>query len=196
MKTVIKIIRFIILALSIITTVLLDGCTPFSESITDKSAGMNGSFEHTKNGLPVNWLLYTPKTVGTGDFDIIIDTTEFKDGKQSLKFLVRKCSAVGSWHSPGLDQEYDANPGETYNVSFWVKNIGSEFIVHISGVSAFKGQDGPVERSKDTITTWRLFEYKYTIPPKMERLRFEMNILHPGSFWIDDIRIEKINDNK
>ena len=73
----------------IIAIITLHGCTRMSEIIEDSSAGMNGSFEYSKSGLPVNWLLYTPNTVPEGDFDIIIDTAEFKDGKQSLKFLVR-----------------------------------------------------------------------------------------------------------
>ncbi len=45
-------------------------------------------------------------------------------------------SPTGGWHSPGLSQEYKAIPGETYMVSFWVKNDGSEFVVRIGGVSA------------------------------------------------------------
>src|SRR5712692_3845801 len=113
---------------------------PMSETFVDKAAGMNGSFEVTKSGLPVNWHFYTKKTVPSGDFDILIDTKEFKDGKQSLKFAVRACSGTGGRLSPGFSQEFEAKPGETYKVSFWVKNDGSEFIVRVGGVSAFKGE--------------------------------------------------------
>src|ERR1039458_6744963 len=151
MRIIMKRTSYIILPISIIAIFILSGCTPFSESISDRSAGMNGSFEITKNGLPVNWILYTPKTLPDADFDIIIDTTEFKDGRQSLKFSVRKCSGAGGLYSPGLDQEFDAKKGEVCKVSFWIKNIGSEFIVKISGVSALHGQDGPTFKTKDTI---------------------------------------------
>jgi hypothetical protein len=196
MKTLVKRTGCMILALSVITTVFLSGCKQMSELIIDKSAGMNGSFEHTKSGLPVNWLLYTPKTVETGDFRISLDTTEFKDGKQSLKFSVSECSAVGGWLSPGFCNEYKAKPGETYKVSLWVKNVHSEFFIQIGGISAFKGQYKTVVKSRETIDTWRLFECKYTIPQKMNAIRFEMNILQPGVFWIDDVKIEKSDDNK
>jgi len=74
---------------------LLGGSTQMSEEIYDKTVGMNGSFEVTESGLPVNWLIYTPETIPTGDYDLIIDTTEYKDGRQSLKFLVRECSPTG-----------------------------------------------------------------------------------------------------
>ena len=192
MKALFKRTRCISLTLSLIFIIILSGCVKFSEYIIDKSAGMNGSFEYTKSGLPVNGLLYTSKTVETGDFDIIFDTTEFKDGNQSLKFLVRKCSAVGGWKSPGFCNEDDADPGETYKVSFWVKNKGCEFFVRVGGVSAFKGEYETVVRSNETIDDWRQFIYDYTIPQKMNRIRFEMNIFHPGSFWIDDVRIKII----
>ena len=91
------------------------GCAlgaPMSETVVDKAAGMNGSFEVSKSGLPVNWLFYTKKTVPSGDFDILIDTKEFKDGKQSLKFAVRACSETGGRLSPGFCKEFKAKPGD------------------------------------------------------------------------------------
>jgi len=175
---------------------LLDGLfAQMSEEIYDKTVGMNGSFEVTESGLPVNWLIYTPETIPTGDYELIIDTTDYKDGKQSLKFLVRECSPAGGWYSPGFCQEYEAIPGELYRVSFWVKNEGSEFRVEIGGVSTFDGEYETIVQSKEKIDTWKHFEYNYKMPleKKFDTIRFEMNILSPGSFWIDDIKIEGIN---
>lgn len=171
------------------------GCfTEMSEQVKDEDAGMNGSFEVTESGMPVNWLLYTSKTVPDGDFDIIIDTTEYQDGKQSLKFLVRECSPTGGWHSPGFSQQFDANPGEIYNVSFWVRNEGSEFSLKVGGVSAFEGEYETIVKSKETFESWQFYETNYTIPEKMESLRIEVNILQAGTFWIDDIKIDRIDD--
>ena len=165
-----------------------------SETVVDKAAGVNGSFEVTKSGLPVNWLVYTPKTVPSGDFDIVIDTKEFKEGKQSLKFVVRKCSDKGGRLSPGFCQEFSAKPGETYRVSFWVKNDGAEFIAKVGGVSATTGEYSTIVKSKEAIGTWRQFSTKYTIPKGMKALRFELNILQPGTFWIDDLKLDKSAD--
>ena len=176
----------------ILTILLLNGCHRMSEWTMDNTAGMNGSFEYTKYGSPVNWLLYTPNTVPEGDFEIITDTTEFKDGKQSLKFLVRECSSTGGRYSPGFCNEYPANPGETYRVSFWVKNDGCQFVVRIGGVSYGAGKYKTIVNSQETIKTWQLYEYQYTIPQEMTAIRIETSILQPGSFWIDDIRIEKL----
>jgi hypothetical protein len=178
--------------LPLVTIAVWAGCRGGSESTRDDSAGLNGSFEHAADGLPANWLLYTPRTAGSGDFDIAVDPTESKDGAQSLRFQVRECSARGGRFSPGISTEYAATPGDTYKVSFWIKNSGSEFAVKIRGVSAFDGQDGPMVNSRETTDTWQRFERTYTIPPTMRALRFEMNVLRPGRVWIDDIRIERV----
>jgi hypothetical protein len=187
-----------ILLLGTLITLIASGrcllAATFSETAADKAAGMNGSFEVTKSGLPVNWYFYTPKTVPSGDFDIQIDSKEFKDGKQSLKFAVRKCSDIGGRLSPGFFQQFKARAGETYNVSFWVKNDGAEFVARAGGVEPFEGKMDTIVKSKEDIGAWRQFSIKYTIPKGMKELRFEMNILQPGTFWIDDVKIEKATD--
>jgi uncharacterized protein (TIGR03067 family) len=172
-----------------------------SEIVT---TGFNGSFEVTKSGLPVTWFFYTPRTVPSGDFDIVMDTTDFKEGEQSLKFVVRKCESTGGRLSPGFFNEFhienhnppgpfETKPGETYKISFWAKNAGSEFVFKARGVSALKGDPGAVIRSKETINEWRRFECTYTIPPNMW-LRLELNVVQPGTFWIDDIQIVRVNE--
>jgi len=180
------------LALLIIfaSVLLFTDCTQYSESVMDTDVGFNGSFEHVKSGLPINWLVYTPKTVPTGDFELIIDSTDSKEGSQSLHFLVRECSPDGGWHSPGFCKEIDGVKGEHYMVSFWVKNSGSRFFIRVGGVSAFEGQYDTIVESSETIETWRLFEYEYVMSQDMERIRIEISILQPGSFWIDDLKIE------
>ena len=191
---IIKSLFFLII--SVIVTNILISCGAGSECFRDKSAGINGSFEIVREGLPVNWLVYSPKTIPNSDFDIIIDTKEFKEGKQSLKFLVKKCSKIGGKLSPGIANEFKANAGDKYKISFWIKNIGTEFSFRIGAVTALNGVEGPVLKTKDTLMNWKFFEYEYTIPEKMERLRVEMNILSPGIFWIDDIRIINSRTNQ
>ena len=165
-----------------------------SKIVTDKTAGLNGSFEITKSGLPVNWIFYTSKTVSSGDFDIVIDQNDFKDGKQSLKFVVRKCSDKGGRLSPGFSQEIDAVPGETYSISFWAKNSGCEFIARVGGVNAFHGDCRTMVKSRESIESWRQFSTKVMIPKEMKALRWELNILRQGTFWIDDLKIEKVTN--
>jgi hypothetical protein len=195
MKTTFSRSGIIFALIALPQVVLINGCdlilNPMSEIVSDNSAGMNGSFEVVKSGLPVNWLFYTPKTVPEADFEIVTDTTEFEDGKQSLKFIVRECIAAGGWHSPGFCNEFPAKSGEKYRISFWIKNSGSSFVIRVGGIGASEGQYKTIVKSDETIDKWQLYEYKYTIPEKMYAIRFELNILKPGIFWIDDLVIEK-----
>ena len=118
------------------TVALLTYCSNLSESFIDKSAGLNGSFEMSQNGLPVNWDMYSPATLPDADFNIIVDKEVYKEGKQSLRFDVRDCSAEGDWKSPGFTNEFIETgrfEGEAnYKVSFWVINDGSEFNPYLS----------------------------------------------------------------
>ena len=166
-----------------------------SEKEADKSAGINGGFEISKNGLPVNWLMYTTKTVSDSDFTIELDNTSFKEGKQSLKFEVKKCSNTGGWYSPGFTNQFSEIGGfqgeNTYNLSFWIKNKGANYRFNVGGVSAFKGEMKVILEGNEDINEWKLYEYKIKVPKDME-LRMELNILEPGIFWIDGIEIKKI----
>jgi len=170
------------------------GCRKMSELIEDESVGMNGGFEHARDGVPVNWLVYNSETVKEGgDFDIILDTKDFKEGRQSLKFLIRECSAIGGWHSPGIAREYPALSGETYLISLWVKSEGSAYLVRIGGVDAWNGDYETVDSFDPASDGWKLVEYEFTMPGEYETIRFELNALSPGSLWVDDVRIELVD---
>lgn len=183
------------LVIVLLAALPLVGCTKMSELIEDESVGMNGGFEHARNGLPVNWLVYTPETVKEGsDFDIILDTTDFKEGRQSLKFLVRECSAIGGWHSPGISREYPALSGETYLISFWIKSEGSDYRVEIGGVHGWKNlEDETVDSSEHAADGWKHVAYEFTLPVESNKIRFLLNALSPGSLWVDDVRIELVD---
>lgn len=183
---------FIMLAIAG-SAVMLHGCSkPMSESVTDKQVGLNGGFEVAKNGLPVNWLVYTAKTTGSGDFYIVPDTNGAKEGRQSLRFDVRGCSAKGGWHSPGIAQEVAASPGVAYKISFWVKNAGADCRVTVSGVTALDHTTGPQVQLSENVADWRRYELVYRMPENMKRLRIEVSALTPGVFWIDGVTVERL----
>ncbi|MDI9320245.1 MAG: carbohydrate binding domain-containing protein [Phycisphaerales bacterium] len=168
-------------------------CYPMSESIENKEIGFNGSFELTKNNLPLNWLVNTVKTTGDGDFSILVDDANAKEGKQSLHFSVLKCSEKGGRFSPGIAQEIPAQAGQSYKLSFWVKNQASTFSITINGVNALEQQEGASIKSADTINEWKMYEMSYTMDTPMKRLRLIVAVLSPGNFWIDDIRVALAN---
>ena len=162
-----------------------------SEISADTGKGLNGSFEHVARGLPVNWFMYTPKTVPNSDFTISFDPKGAKDGRQSLLFTVKKCSATGGWHSPGMCYETAAKPGDEFKVSLWVKNKDSKFRVKVAGVSPFRSGDAQTTTLAENIWEWRRLDFDCKIPADMNRLRLEVNVLSPGWFWIDNVSISK-----
>ncbi len=172
----------------------LSACNQKTMSVfkADEQAGFNGSFEYSKDGLPVNWQLYTAQTVPWGDFEISLDTSKVKSGRQSLKFEVRACDTTGGWYSPGMASQIPAKAGEQYRISFWLMNEGGRFRAKVAGVAATSGDSQIMVESSKSHANWTYYEYRYTIPAKMNTLRFEFNGLSLGTFWLDDVRLEKM----
>jgi hypothetical protein len=166
-----------------------------SEHEKDISAGLNGGFEVSRNGLPVNWLMYTPETVPDSEFAIILDNENFKEGTQSLRFDVSECSSKGGWHSPGFTNEFfdiGKIEGEgTYMLSFWIRNDKTTFEITGGSVAPNKGDMKTLLNSSEQIDEWKQYTFEINVP-KERWLRFQLNILQPGTFWIDDVRINEV----
>lgn len=174
---------------------LLVNCYEYrSQSEHDDSAGMNGGFEVVKNGLPVNWLFTAESNDKSNDFDVVSDSVEFKEGKRSLRFSVRRCSPEGGWKSPGFGNEFFGS-GEfvgpaVYLVSVWVKNSGANARFLVGKVDEKNEYQYPFDQ-KIGRSPWQKLEYKIFVE-KGSRLRVELEILSAGVFWMDDFRVEKL----
>jgi hypothetical protein len=157
----------------------------------DKAAGCNGSFEYSEAGLPVNWAVYTPLVKKKG-CELKFDTTDAKDGKQSLEFIVRECSDVGGWHSPGIFQERKILPGRNYKTTFWLKNTGCRIKVDLATIkNPTHGHCDTVLKTSQVLTNWTKFEFSTQSYPGAIHFRFELNVLSPGNLWIDDLEIQE-----
>ena len=184
----------IITAVGLVTLVVVPaGCGQFSIIEKSSSAGFNGGYEIVKSGLPVNWYIYHPP-IKNGDVEVSLDTLDAVEGNQSLKFLVHRVDGPG-WRSAGLFQVRPARENRSYKVSFWLKNQGCKVSVLIR---SNKPKISPPENrqvlgeQETGINTWRRFEYVYTIPETYDNIRFDLNIVQPGTLWIDDVRIEEV----
>ena len=164
-------------------------CNQMSELYINDSAGFNGGFEVVKNGLPVNWQMYTPNTVPEGQFTILLDTVNPKEGKQSLKFNVSSCSANGGWHSPGFTAQHSVDENTTYILSCWVKNSGAEFAISAGGVSAMKGEMKLLIKDNQEYSEWTRLTFRIPVSSEFNELRIQFNVLKPGAFWIDNLQL-------
>ena len=104
--------------------------------------------------------------------------------------MVEECNSSGGWHSPGFTKQFDAEPGNTYKLSFWIKNKGAEFQVSAGGVSPTSGEMKILLRSNQQIEKWKQFKYEVPVGEAFSQIRTEVNVLQPGVFWIDDIQFE------
>lgn len=181
-----KTIQLLAGTLAISSLTLVSCMKPMSEVVTDTNSGFNGGFESFTNDLPVNWQCYTAQTTG-GNFKIIADKTNFKEGKQALLFDVTACEAAGGRLSPGIAREIPAKAGQTFTISYWVKSTGNKFKVKINGITETESDKGIEMICNDTLNEWKRFETTYTIPSNMKDLRIEINVLSPGKFWLDDV---------
>ena len=161
----------------------------------DESAGFNGDFEIVENGYPVNWVFLSKESIENKSYEVILDSQIVKSGKHSLKFLVHSVNdnSLEMYYNPGMfNFHIDGSPGETFKTSFWVRNEGCRFIAKINSQEHPLEYEENIVQTKDSIKEWKLFEYEYTIPPEYKSFGFYINIIEPGSFWIDDVRITKI----
>jgi hypothetical protein len=170
---------------------LLMSCSPMSEISEDHKAGFNGSFEKTKKGLPVNWQVYTTKTTGSGDFVIKTDTSEYVEGKQSLKFEIKSCSSLGGRFSPGIAQEIKITPG-SYTVSCYLKSSGAVFRINAGGITTTGGDIKQLLYQTEPISEWKKFEFPLEVSSQYNTMRIELNVLSAGVLHIDDIRVEQV----
>jgi len=171
---------------------LLAACAPLSEREADPAAGWNGGFEKARNGLPVNWLVSTPKTVPDAEFEVALDRDERREGRQSLRFVVERCSAAPGRLSPGIAQEIAADSGRAYAISFWIKSSGCAWDASFGGVTAKTGDARTIDGAGVPRGVWSRVESVYVMPPGMERLRFTLDVLSPGRLWIDDVRVDPV----
>lgn len=197
---------FLLAAIFTLNSCFLFAGNSFSEWEKDKKAGYNLSFENSKNGLAQNWYFKTQKVINNlsrsgnvVDFDFIIDTLDAKEGKQSLKYVVRRCEADKEHmkryaYYPGFFNEIEAKPGATYSIKIWVKNSGSQFEIRTSAVKAMGGKPCPdqVFKGIDNYNEWTPITLQQTICEDMKYLRIEVDVKSEGVFQIDAISITKL----
>jgi hypothetical protein len=158
----------------------------------DPSTGLNGSFEKTKHHLPLNWYIYAANDYQK-NYILSYDTLFVKEGKQSLKIKIQKVNPSEQLsRKPGFLRRVDTTAGKKYKVSFWVKNEGCDFRIAVYNLG--KRNIKPVIRTNENFADWKYFEHIHLVPEKFSKLNFEVNIFSPGTFWIDDVRIEKIEN--
>lgn len=176
---------------AVMLLIILPSCL-HTISPRNSAAGLNLGFEHSKNGLPANWILYDPPQ---STYKITLDTVQFAEGKQSLRFDITRAASTGPLTYTGFTNEFIAltKGGGRYTLRFRITNAGTRPEITVSAVKAKGNGNGPVPvrlQVPREVTTWTLFEATIDVPPD-HWLKFETKIFEEGTFRIDDVTIVK-----
>jgi hypothetical protein len=174
------------------TGIMIAGCSAFSESIQQPSAGLNGSFETVQDHLPVNWLLYTRIDAAQADFDFEVNEQNASDGQRSAHFTIRHCKPSGGHLSPGLAQEISVKGNRTYRISFDARNLGSTLVFEGGPVSLKKGQSLELLRESNAIAHWQTYSFDVHIPLHDSILFMQWNWIAPGEGWLDNVKVQEL----
>jgi hypothetical protein len=90
-----------------------------------------------------------------------------------------------------LFQSSQAQEGRAYRISFWLKTREAVIRLRICS-EALNPSPNPIIESINAEDEWRQFVYTYTVPAHHDSIRFEINIIAPGTMWIDNVRIDPL----
>ncbi|MFY0686000.1 MAG: hypothetical protein JXQ90_02485 [Cyclobacteriaceae bacterium] len=175
----------------VLSLAFLLGCTNMSESVKDPSIGINGGFEFEKNDIPINWLVYSPRTVPDGEFSISFDNVDKIEGNQSLRMDILNCDTTGGWLSPGIAQEFPKMQGQRFRASIWIKSIESKYQVKFDRVNELEAQE--INSWKGANHDWQKIEREITLTDPFDKFRIEINGLASGTLWIDHFAMEMLD---
>ena len=82
----------------ILVSLLLVSCQSNELSKSDSSAGLNGSFELTDSGYPINWAFF-PNPESGDLFQVTADTSKAYEGNQSLKLVTDQSDVTVGFRS-------------------------------------------------------------------------------------------------
>lgn len=179
-------------AFALLTAFILEGCSSFSESIQQPTAGFNGSFEAVQDGLPLNWLLYTRMDASQADFDFEVNEQNASQGQRSAHFTIRKCQPTGGHLSPGMAKEIAVQGNRTYRISFDARNLGSTLVFEGGPVGLKKGQSEVLLRESNGVNAWRSYSFDIQIPENDSILFLQWNWIAPGEGWLDNVVVQAL----
>jgi hypothetical protein len=170
---------------------LMISCTSYVLLKRESTVGLNGSFEITDSGYPVNWELF-PNPETNSALQVLVDTTYVVEGNQSIKLVAREIDNIVGIRS----QQVHAQSGKTYRVSLSVKLSGCSVWVRRCTQDA---HSVPVNLRLARVTEdlrstgeWQRFEEIVTISERETSISVGLSVIGSGTVWCDDVRIEEV----
>ena len=168
------------------------GCFKTSTVSRNVAVDSNGGFENGSAGKPTNWHVYH-KAMRGRKADLQLDTEDFREGRQALKFVVNTTAGRAGWESPGVFQEIKVEAGCVYRVSYWLKNNQCRFRVNVNPVREDAPRQPVVVLTEEGVGgEWTEYSSLCSTRDGEQLIRFELNITGPGVLWLDGIVIQEV----
>lgn len=131
--------------LMVLNVLSLQGCLHTKGPI-EHQAGENLGFELLEDGLPVNWIFYTPPR---SEYRIWCDTLLFTEGKQSLRFDLYRINENDRVNFTGFTNEFQSQShgGGKFRLSFKAMNQGMRHEIYINRVKEKESGTHPIQRN-------------------------------------------------
>ncbi|MFA7332546.1 MAG: hypothetical protein WC326_15870 [Candidatus Delongbacteria bacterium] len=171
------------------------GCFENSRIARNVGVDHNGGFELGSPGKPINWNVYHKGLRGK-KAEMQLDREDFREGAQSLKFVVTSCGSKASGECPGVFQEVDVEPNSMYRVSYWLKNNQCRFNVNVNSIKEGAPRQGVQVLSEAGVgEEWAEYSSLCSTKDGETQIRFELNITGPGILWLDGVALQEVEGN-
>lgn len=184
--------QIVSVTLGLVAGLLMLSCQSNELSIRDDQSGLNGSFETTVGNYPVNWAFF-PNPQSENVFNITVDTTKAREGNNSLRLTTSQSHKTVGFRSSRVPVE----AGNTYHLSIAFQNEGCNLKVRRI-VQDFSGTDNIrsdiIYNTSSTLSHWEIFEEFLSVSEGERYVVFVFLVDGPGTLWIDDVRVEKVNN--
>jgi hypothetical protein len=169
---------------------LLSACQSDELIKSHRTAGLNGGFETTEDGYPVNWAFF-PNPTADSTFQVAVDSEKVLEGNFSLRVTTKPGEKIPGFRS----RRVEVQPGRNYRLSLSFQNQGCSLQVRRTlqdelGITNLR-QDTIVDTSAPS-TEWVTFEETLSISDQEAKVFLVFLISGSGTLWFDDVRVEEI----
>lgn len=155
---------------------------------SESSAGLNGGFELTDGGYPINWA-FGPNPEAMESYRVSVDTTRSVEGSNSLQVASTRGDQTKAFRSRRVPVE----SGRDYRIAFSVMNEGCSLRVNRTMTNAWGTthmRSEIIAESSDATGEWAQFEEILTVAEGEAYVFLTFLVDGVGILRCDDVRVD------
>ena len=170
--------------------VLAAACRSDELLVRNPTAGLNGGFEITEAGYPVNWAFF-PNPEADSTLRVVLDSSQVVEGSHSLKIVVRPSERLPALRS----RQVAVQPEKHYRFRISFRNEGcslevNRIVLDASGMTV-RRRDRIIDTSVSS-PDWETFEEILSVAHDEAQVLLVIIIDRSGAIWLDDVQLEEV----